>query len=140
MDLENETDRNNHWSVSQDRGKTWSKPVATNLRGQVCSPIPLADGRVAALYNDRTDPGQGIKLAISEDLSNFDTENQITVFDPAQETTVGFPRQDTSLARNLVIGFGRPDGICLQDDTLLTYFFGTIDGISHTRWARIEVA
>ena len=139
LDLENETDRNNHWSVSDDRGKTWSKPVATNLRGQVCSPIPLADGRVAALYNDRTDPGQGIKLAISEDLSNFDTENQITVFDPALETTVGFPGQDTSLARNLVIGFGRPDGIRLQDDTLLTYFFGTTDGVSHTRWARIEV-
>lgn len=140
LDLENDRDLRNHWAVSEDRGKTWSAAAATNLPGQVCSPIPLSDGRVAALYNDRIDPHQGIKLAISEDLTNFDTANEMTVFDPGRETTTGSPAQDTALARNLTIGFGRPDGIRLEDDTLLTFFFGTVDGVTHTRWARIEVA
>ena len=36
----------NHWTVSEDGGRTWSAPRPTNLLGQVCSPIALADGRV----------------------------------------------------------------------------------------------
>ena len=43
-------DASNHYVLSVDEGQTWSLPVATNLRRQVCCPIALADGRVAAIY------------------------------------------------------------------------------------------
>ena len=71
-------DANNHWVISKDHGHTWSEPHPTNLRGQVCTPIALSDGRVVAIYNYRHDP-QGIHVALTEDLTTFDVENELEV-------------------------------------------------------------
>ena len=67
-----------------DEGQTWSLPVKTNLKGQVCCSIALADGRVAAIYNYRREP-QGIRVALSEDLRHF--VDVLTVFDASSEAT-----------------------------------------------------
>lgn len=131
-------DIHNHWVLSEDDGRTWSAPRPTNLRGQVCTPIPLADGRVAAIYNDRHDP-QGVRVALSEDLTNFDIEHQATVFDAGAEATLGTPQHDNFLAEHMLIAFGKPAGRRLDDDTLLIWFWCTVGGVTHTRWARLEV-
>lgn len=131
-------DIENHQVVSDDEGRTWSTPAATNLRGQVCTPIPLADGRVAAIYNDRIDP-QGVRVAISEDLTSFDVEHQATVFDAGAEATLGQPEHENFLAEHMLIAFGKPGGRRLQDGTLLTWFWCTVGGVTHTRWARLEI-
>ena len=73
-------DLNNRWVLSQDNGKIWSVPVPTNLRGQVCTPIPLQDGRAVSIYNYRYEP-EWIYLAITEDLTNYDIRNKIVLFD-----------------------------------------------------------
>jgi hypothetical protein len=129
----------NHWVLSEDEGRTWSQPLPTNLRGQVCSPMPLADGRVAAIYNDRHDP-QGIRVALSEDLTTFDTAHQVTVFDAGAEATFGDPEHDNFLAEHMLIAFGKPGGRRLDDGTLLTWFWCTSGGVTHTRWVRLELA
>ena len=131
-------DIENHWVLSEDEGRTWSAPRPTNLRGQVCTPIPLADGRVAAIYNDRHDP-QGIRVAVSEDLSNFDVEHQATVFDAGAEATFGKPQHGNFLAEHVLIAFGKPGGRRLDDGTLLTWFWCTTGGVTYTRWARLEI-
>ena len=46
-------DASNHYVLSVDEDQTWSLTAATNLKGQVCCPIALADDRVAAIYNHR---------------------------------------------------------------------------------------
>ena len=131
-------DIENHWVLSADEGHTWSAPQPTNLRGQVCTPIPLSDGRVAAIYNDRHEP-QGVRIAVSEDLSHFDTEHQVTVFDAGAEATLGPPQHDNFLAEHMLIAFGKPGGRRLDDGTLLTWFWCTTGGVTHTRWVRLEV-
>ena len=105
-------DINNHWVISEDQGRTWSEPRPTNLRGQVCTPIPLANGRVAAIYNFRHEP-QGIHLAITEDLSNFDVDHEVVVFDAGREATLGKPKTENFLAEHMLIGFGKPGGVLL---------------------------
>ena len=130
-------DLNNHWVLSEDSGRTWSEPRATNLRGQVCTPIPLADGRVAAIYNYRHDP-QGIRVAVTEDLSTFDPETEVTVFDAGAEATLGDPESENFLAEHLLIGFGKPGGVLLPDGDLLTYFWCTVAGVTDTRWVRLR--
>ena len=117
----------NHWVISHDEGRTWSAPVATNLRGQVCCPIALADGRVAAIYNYRHDP-QGVHIAVSEDLTNFDVENETVLFDAGAEATLGTTEHESFLAEHMLIGFGKPGGIRLADDTLLTWYWCTVRG------------
>ncbi|MCZ6678612.1 MAG: sialidase family protein, partial [Candidatus Poribacteria bacterium] len=120
-------DLSNHWVVSEDQGRTWSVPRPTNLRGQVCTPIPLPDGRVAAIYNFRHEP-QGIHVALTEDLTTYDVEREVVVFDAGAESTLGKPQSDTFLAEHLMIAFGKPGGILLPDGDLMTYFWCTVDG------------
>lgn len=131
-------DLNNHWAVSADQGRTWSVPRPTNLRGQVCTPIPLADGRVAAIHNFRREP-QGIHVAISEDLEHYDLTREMVVFDAGAEATLGKPKHENFLAEHLLIAFGKPGGILLDNGDLLTYFWCTAGGVTHTRWVRLRV-
>ncbi len=128
----------NHWVVSEDGGRKWSEPRPTNLRGQVCAPIALPDGRVVAIYNFRHEP-QGIHVAVTEDLERFDVEHEVVVFDAGSEATLGAPEADTFIAGHLKIGFGKPGGVRLPDGQLLTYFWCTTGGITHTRWVRLMV-
>ncbi len=130
-------DKNNHYVLSEDQGRSWSAPQPTNLRGQVCTPIPLRDGRVAAIYNDRRDP-QGVRVALSEDLQNYSGE--ITVFDAGAEAALGTPESDNFLAEHLLIAFGKPGGVQLKDGDLLIWYWCTSQGITHTRWARLRLA
>jgi hypothetical protein len=131
-------DLNNHWAVSEDQGRTWSDPRPTNLRGQVCTPIALPDGRVAAIYNYRHEP-QGIHVAVTEDFSHFDVEKEVVVFDAGKEATLGKPQSDHFFEEHLLIAFGKPAGVRLPDGDLLTYFWCTSQGVTHTRWVRLRV-
>jgi hypothetical protein len=127
----------NHWVVSADEGRTWSEPKPTNLRGQVCCPIALADGRVAAIYNHRHEP-QGVHVAVSEDLSNFELENEVVAFDAGAEATLGQTDHENFLAEHMLIAFGKPNGNVLSNGDLLTSFWCTAEGVTHTRWVRLE--
>jgi len=125
-----------HWVVSDDQGRTWSPPRPTNLMGQVCCPIALPDGRVAAVYNYRHDP-QGVRLAVSKDLVHFDPESELVVFDAKSEATLGKPEHENFLAEHQKIGFGKPYGTLLSNGSLLICFWCTVNGVTHTRWATI---
>jgi len=131
-------DLTNHYVVSADQGRTWSAPAPTNLRGQVCTPIPLPDGRVAAIYNHRHDP-QGIHVALTADLTTYDLEREVVVFDAGAEATLGKTTHDNFLAEHMLIAFGKPGGTLLPGGDLLTWFWCTSQGVTHTRWVQLHV-
>jgi hypothetical protein len=128
---------NNHITISEDEGLTWSQPQATNLRGQCCIPIALPDGRVAAIYNYRHEP-QGVHVALSEDLVSFDTDNEAVVFDAGDDAMIREAHSDSVFDENLTIGFGRPFGMALPNGDLYTVFWCTREGVTHTRWVRLR--
>jgi len=130
-------DVRNRWVVSEDQGRTWSEPQPTNLRGQLCAPIPLSDGRVAAIYNYRHEP-QGVHVVLTEDLATFDTANEVVVFSAGRETMVG-QAVDDFIDKHQKIAFGRPWGRQLPDGALLVYFWCTLEEITHTRWVRLRL-
>ena len=129
---------NNHWTISEDVGRTWSQPVETNIHGQVCYPIPLQDGSVAVIYNQRTHP-HGIRVAVArDDFSNFDVENEVEVFSARDDMAKGQESEDF-LTEHCRVNFGRPGGFQLPDGDLMTYFWCTKDDVTHTRWVKLTV-
>ena len=131
-------DINNHVTLSDDQGRTWSEPRPANLRGQCCVPVALPDGRVAAVYNYRHEP-QGVRVALSEDFVTFDTQNEVVIFDAGDDAVVSEARSDSALDVNLTIGFGRPFGTALPNGDLYMTFWCAREGITHTRWVRLCV-
>ena len=131
-------DANNHWVISDDMGRTWSEPRPTNLHGQVCTPIPLLDGRVAAVYNFRHEP-QGVRVAVTDDLSTYATDREAVIFDAGAEAALGNADHDNFLATHMLIGFGKPAGMLLGNGDILTWFWCTSCGVTHTRWVRLRV-
>ena len=128
-----------HWIASQDEGRSWTMPAETNLPGQVCCPIALPDGRVAAVYNHRGDP-PGVRVAITEDLTTFDRSAELVVFDAGAEATFGATEHENFLAEHQLIAFGKPQGIFLERvGTLLVFFWCTVAGVTHTRWVEVEL-
>ena len=132
-------DSNSSWVISSDEGRSWSEPRSTNFRSQACAPITLGDGRVAAIYAYRQDP-QGIRVALSEDLSNYDLKNEMVVFDAQAEIVLPVTEDAEFCAvGNVDVMFGRPGGILLPDKDILVFFWCTSEGITHNRWVRLRV-
>ena len=94
-------------------------------------------GRVAAIYNYRHEP-QGIHVALTEDRTNYDVDSEIVVFDPGDEATLGEPDHENFLAEHMQIAFGKPGGILLRNGTVLTWFWCTSEGVTHTRWVLLR--
>ena len=130
-------DLTNHYVISKDMGKTWSKPQPTNIQGQACAPIALNDGSVATLYTKRHGK-QGIYLAMTNDLKNYDIENEIQIFDAGDEAVLGTPIEGNVFSINLAQGFGRPGGTVLKNGQVLLYYWGTKNGIAQSMWTIVE--
>ena len=118
-------------------GKTWSKPQPTNIQGQACAPIALNDGSVATLYTKRHGK-QGIYLAMTNDLKNYDIENEIQIFNAGDEAILGTPIEEDVLSINLAQGFGKPGGTLFKNDQILLYYWGTKNSISQSMWTTVE--
>ena len=39
----------------------------------------------------------------------------------------------------MLIGFGRPGGALFPDGDVMTYYWCTTEGVTHTRWTRLRV-
>ena len=78
-------------------------------------------------------------MALTEDLSAFDTESEIVGFNTGVEATLGKTEHENFLAEHMFIAFGKPGGIQLDEGDLLVYYWCTTKGITHTRWARLQL-
>jgi hypothetical protein len=107
---------------SSDRGKTWSSPVETPLRGFPGHLLRLRDGRLLCTYGYREQP-IGIRAAISRDDGRTWLEPDIVSL-----------RSDGTGATS---DSGYPLTAELADGTLVTVHYITRDGITGveaTRW------
>ena len=78
-------------SRSEDKGKTWSEPVKTNVRGFPQHLLQLKDGRILASYGYRFKP-MGIRACISKNGGKtWDTENEIIIRRGGLTGDLGYP-------------------------------------------------
>ncbi len=56
-DAESACDLPNHFAISEDGGKSWSNPIATDLQGQTLTPYVLDDDKILFVYRRMDKPG-----------------------------------------------------------------------------------
>ena len=88
------------------------------------------------IYNFRHAP-QGIRVALSRSLAQFDLDNEIVVFDAGAESSIGQSDRESFLAEHQRIGFGKPHGFRMRSGHLFVSYWCTVGGVTHTRWARL---
>jgi hypothetical protein len=131
-------DQQNHFSISNDGGNTWSSARTTGIQGQTLTPVPLGEDRLLVLYNRRYGR-QGIVCA----LVTF-TEEQWVVH---HEEMLFDARAERKRRADIESGidefdsfqFGFPTAIRLSDGTMLSTHWSVEAGHCGIRWTKFKV-
>ncbi len=133
---------------SSDRGRTWSDPFDTGLRGGPINPLVLSDGRVLAVFARRTPPN-GIRAALSEDGgATWRVDDEFVIWDETSRRVLGTsaadqPRgaDDPSLWGTMWgWTFGTPTAVQAPDGSVLVTFFAAgFDGVTAIRCVTLDL-
>lgn len=129
-------DRPNHYALSTDGGKRWTRPISTGLPGQTLTPFVLDDGRILCVYRRMDNPG------LWANLSHLEGETWIN--DAEQplwgHQAAGLTGTSENMVRNFnVLRFGAPCITRLADGTIYTAFWCYEDCVSNIRWFKFRV-
>jgi hypothetical protein len=127
-----------HAAWSEDGGRTWTPPFSTGREGQVATPIPLADGRVAVTWVRRHAPA-GIRVALTRDGRAWTDETEVYALkvkdagrNEGEESTGDY------LQTMELWNFGLPCGLQLPNGNLLLAHYAPSGG--GTRIETLEVS
>lgn len=127
----------NHYTFSCDRGKTWSRPISTGVRGQASSVCALGGDRLLALHAVRRDterPGiYGYVVGFSH--RTWEIQDKMLIWEP--ETPV--LRDDKMAEVFAYLKFGQPGAIRTRDGRILMSHWYAQDGQYKTVCTRIEI-
>ncbi len=136
-DADAKRDLPNHFAISEDGGKNWSKPIATDLQGQTLTPYELSDGRILSVYRRMDRPG--LWAALSRiDGYKWITEYQYPLW--GQEIA-GLTDTSENMSHNFnVLKFGAPCITRTPDGELFVAFWGYEQCVSVIRWFKLSIS
>ncbi len=112
----------NHYTVSYDNGKTWSKPESTGILGQASSVCAIGGEKILALHAIRRDTDRPGIYACIVDFSEkkWDIVEKELVWEPVTPIV-----KDKSMAEIFAfLKFGQPGAIKLSDgDVMMSHWF-----------------
>ncbi len=135
-DLAAGRDRQVHYALSHDAGRSFGPPQPTGLYGQTTTPIFLGDGRLLCIYRRTDKPGL---WAVYVHLDG-DTWVNSAALPLWGQTLAGadLAVQGASLSESFAnLRFGLPAGLVLPDGAVLAAFWGVEDCVSVIRWFRL---
>ena len=128
---------NNHYTVSMDDAKTFSKPRCTGIHGQASSVCALHDGKLLATHAVRRDTDRPGIYGYIVDLSHgtWDIKEELLLWEPSRPLA-----KNTKMAEIFsFLKFGQPSAILLSDGMILMSHWAEEDGQCKTFAARIEL-
>ncbi|CAL1519372.1 sialidase family protein [Chitinophaga sp. MM2321] len=130
-------DLKNHFTISRDKGKTWTAPASTNIQGQTMALTELPDGRLLAVYRRTDKPGLWITTARLTD-DTWINEDEFCLWGGIQEN------KDAQKQENMVhefneLKFGAPCITILPDHTIFIAFWCYEKMVSNIRWFKLVV-
>jgi len=129
-------DRPNHYAISKDGGKTWTKPASTGLIGQTLTPFFLEDNRILSVYRRMDKPG------LWANLSHLEGDEWVN--DSCEplwgNQASGLTATTDNMAHNFnVLRFGAPCITRLSDGTIFAAFWCYEDCVSVIRWFKFNL-
>lgn len=123
------------YSLSMDRGETFTPPVPTGFLAQTCKVIQLSDSRLFCAYRRDDKPGLWSTLAKLDDEKWVNLEDK-----PLWLGASSGMRGQTSSADELSsLKFGYPSMKQLSNGDVLLLFWCQEDCITNVRWMKIRV-
>lgn len=132
-------DRQVHYALSHDDGRSFGPPRPTGLHGQTTTPIFLGDGRLVCVYRRTDRPGLWAAYTHLEGDA-WVNEAQLPLWGQAAQGggyVVGGANLSHAFAR---LRFGLPAGLLMPDGEVFTAFWCVEDCVSVIRWFRLPAA
>jgi sialidase-1 len=135
-DEKNGIDLPDHFTTSDDGGKTWKAPVSTGIHGETMAIAELTDGRLLTVYRRMDKPG--LWASVSNIKNNiWVNENEYPLWGTGEISL-------TSKSDNMVqdfneLRFGAPCITLLPDKTIFIAFWCYEKTVSNIRWFKILI-
>lgn len=134
-DEANGRDRPNHFAISNDRGKTFGKPISSGIIGQTMDILPLENNRILAVYRRIDEPGLWANIIR---IKNNTLVNECEM--PVWGAQIQKHASGTSLVKDFNnLRFGAPHMIRLSDGNIFGTFWAVEDCVSNIRWFKLSV-
>jgi len=127
----------NHYTVSYDNGKTWSKPVSTGVLGQASSVCAIGGEKLLALHAVRRDTDRPGIYAYVVDFS--DGIWNVIDWDVVWEPQVPVMKDNKFADIFSFLKFGQPGAIRLSDGEIIMTYWYAQDGVYKTIATRIHL-
>ncbi|MCB0749152.1 MAG: exo-alpha-sialidase, partial [Ignavibacteriae bacterium] len=126
----------NHYTISIDSGRTWSKPRTTGLFGQTMAISELPDGRLLVVYRRMDKPGLWVTI-VHIKSGNWINEREFPLWG-VQESSL------TNKSNNMVhdfnnLKFGAPCITFLPDQSVYISFWCYENFVSNIRWLKLNI-
>lgn len=134
-DEKNGRDLPNHFSISNDGGKTWTTPKSTNTKGQTAALIKLPGEKLLMVYRRLDKPGLWAEVAHIEN-NEWIQEKTFCVWQGNMKTE---DKPENMVQEFNELKFGAPCALLLSDGAVLIAFWCYENMVSNIRWFRIEI-
>lgn len=127
----------NHYSISNDNGKTWSKPKSTGIMGQSSSVCAIGGEKILAVHGLRRDTQRPGIYGYIVDLSNgeWEIKEELLLWEPKTPMV----KIEHFAEVFSFIKFGQPGAIKLSDGNALVSHWYCEDGQYRTAVTKIEI-
>ena len=135
-DIETARTDPSEYSISDDRGETFSPPMATGFHAQTCKLIQLEDERLLCVSRRHDRPGMWATVA------RLDGDRWTNLFDaPVWEgAESGMSGQGRAAEELVSLKFGYPSPKLLPSGEVLVLFWCEENGSTNVRWTRLRVS
>ncbi|MBO5927195.1 MAG: exo-alpha-sialidase [Clostridia bacterium] len=128
---------NNHYTISTDNGKSFSKPIDTGVKGQASSVMNLGNNKILAIHAIRRDYDRPGIYGYVVDLSNgeWNIIDSALLWEPATPVI-----KNKSVADIFAyLKFGQPSAIKLKNGKVFMTFWAMENGQYNTYCLEIEL-
>ena len=139
-DRETSKYQNVHRQVSEDEGKTWSKPEDLGFADQPSRPAVMPDGRMVLAWVDRFG-SRSIRSRIAQSgTSPFTANSEITLYDHSSATPLKAHTDTGNLLVQMEMwNFGLPYAELLPNgEVIVVYYEGTVETMQIS-WVKLSL-